>query len=235
MPESKRGLKRAALILLIGGGFLVAALGIGWLQSQRQQPSSVADTSPVPIGGAFSLVDENGQTVTDQTYRGKWLLVFFGFTHCPDVCPTALNDIALTLDQLGPLAGSVQPLFVTVDPERDTPEIVKDYTDAFHPNIVGLTGTPAQIADTAKVYRVYYKKVAQGDRLTGTPAQIAETAKVYRVYYKKVAQGDTYTMDHSGITYVMATDGKFAAHFSPRTPIDTMTAKLRGLNNARIS
>jgi protein SCO1/2 len=194
--------------LLIGGGFLVAALGIGWLQSQRQQPSSVADTSPVPIGGAFSLVDENGQTVTDQTYRGKWLLVFFGFTHCPDVCPTALNDIALTLDQLGPLAGSVQPLFVTVDPERDTPEIVKDYTDAFHPNIVGLTGTPAQIADTAKVYRVYYKKVAQGD---------------------------IYTMDHSGITYVMAPDGKFAAHFSPRTPIDSMAAKLRGLINARKS
>jgi protein SCO1/2 len=208
MPESKRGLKRAALILLIGGGFLVAAVGLGWLQSQRQQPSSVADTSPVPIGGAFTLVDENGQTVTDQTYRGKWLLVFFGFTHCPDVCPTALNDIALTLDQLGPLAGSVQPLFVTVDPERDTPDIVKDYTDAFHPNIIGLTGTPAQIA---------------------------ETAKVYRVYYKKVAQGDTYTMDHSGITYVMATDGKFAAHFSPRTPIDTMTAKLRGLINARKS
>ena len=207
-PEAKRGLKRAGLILLVGGGFLVAALGIGWLQSQRQQPSSVADTSPVPIGGAFTLVDENGQTVTDASYRGKWLLIFFGFTQCPDVCPTALNDIALTLDQLGPLAGSVQPLFVTVDPERDTPQIVKDYTDAFHPNIVGLTGTPAQVA---------------------------ETAKAYRIYYKKVVQGDTYTMDHSGITYVMAPDGKFAAHFSPRTPIDAMAAKLRGFINARKS
>ena len=200
-PEAKRGLKRASLILLIGGGFLALALGIGWVQSQRST-QAVSDVSPVPIGGAFTLVDENGQTVTDASYRGKWLLIFFGFTHCPDVCPTALNDIALTLDQLGPLAGSVQPLFVTVDPERDTPQIVKDYTDAFHPNIVGLTGTPAQIA---------------------------ETAKAYRIYYKKVVQGDTYTMDHSGITYVMAPDGKFAAHFSPRTPIDAMAAKLRGL------
>ena len=206
-PEAQRGLKRAGLILLIGGGFLAVALGIGWVQTQRSAQTA-ADTSPVPIGGPFTLMDENGQAVTDQTYRGKWLLVFFGFTHCPDVCPTALNDIALTLDQLGPLAASVQPLFVTVDPERDTPEIVKDYTDALHPSIVGLTGTPEQIADTAKTYRVYFKKVPQGD---------------------------TYTMDHSGITYVMAPDGKFAAHFSPRTPIDTMAAKLRGLISGKKS
>ena len=206
-PEAKRGLKRASLIMLIGGGFLAAALGIGWVQNQRSV-QSVADNSAVPIGGAFTLTDENGQEVTDQTYRGKWLLVFFGFTHCPDVCPTALNDIALTLDQLGPQAASVQPLFVTVDPERDTPEIMREYTDAFHPGIVGLTGTPAQIADTAKAYRVYYKKVPQGD---------------------------SYTMDHSGITYVMDPTGKFAAHFSPRTPIETMTAKLRGLIAGRKS
>ena len=206
-PEAKRGLKRASLILIVGGGFLAAALGIGWVQSQRAT-QAVSDNSAVPIGGAFTLIDETGQTVTDQTYRGKWLLVFFGFTHCPDVCPTALNDIALTLDQLGPQAKAVQPLFVTVDPERDTPEVMKEYTDAFHPAIVGLTGTPEEIA---------------------------ATAKVYRVYYKKVPQGDTYTMDHSGITYVMAPDGKFAAHFSPGTPIDAMAAKLRGLIAGRKS
>jgi protein SCO1/2 len=200
-PDAKLALKRSAVVVLIGGGFLIAALGIGWIQSQRA-PQSVSGNQSVPIGGAFTLVDENGQTVTDQTYRGKWLLVFFGFTHCPDVCPTALNDIALTLDQVGPLSERVQPLFVTVDPERDTPEMIKDYTDAFHPSIVGLTGTPAQIADVAKTYRVYYKKAPQGD---------------------------DYTMDHSGITYVMTPDGKFAAHFSPRTPIDAMAAKLRGL------
>lgn len=195
------GMKRGLAILVAGGFFLLAAIAIGWVQ-QRAAPPPAADTGSALIGGAFTLVDENGRTVTDQTYRGKWLLVFFGFTHCPDVCPTALNDISLVLDGLGARAGSVLPLFVTVDPERDTPEVMKDYTNAFHPGIVGLTGTPEQIAGVAKVYRVYYKKAPQGE---------------------------DYTMDHSGITYVMTPDGRFATHFSPHTGIDTMVDKLRGL------
>ena len=199
------GLKRGLLISAIGAVFLLVALGVGWVRTQVPPPI-VADAQPVPIGGAFTLVDEDGQSVTDMTYRGKWLLVFFGFTHCPDVCPTALNDIALTMDQLGPLAAKVQPLFVSIDPERDTPELMKDYTDAFHPSIVGLTGSPEQIA---------------------------EAAKAYRVYYKRVPQGDDYTMDHSGITYVMTPDGKFAAHFSPHTKIETMAAKLRSLMSGK--
>ena len=200
-PEARRALKRSAFILLIGGGFLAAALGIGWIQAQRA-PQSASNNEPVPIGGAFALVDEDGQNVTDQTYRGKWLLVFFGFTHCPDVCPTALNDMSVTLDQLGPLSDKVRALFITVDPERDTPQLLKEFTGSFHPNIVGLTGTSAQIA---------------------------EVAKAYRVYYKKVPQGDDYTMDHSAITYVMNPDGKYAAHFSHQTGADRMTEKLRGL------
>lgn len=200
-PEAQRGLKRAGLILLIGGGFLLAALGIGWVQSQRSV-QVVAESSPVPIGGAFTLTDENGQTVTDQTYRGKWLLVFFGFTHCPDVCPTALNDISVTFDQLGPLADKVQALFITVDPERDTAQSLLEYTGSFHPNIIGLTGTPEQIA---------------------------AAAKAYRVYYKKVPTDSDYTMDHSAITYVMNPDGKYAAHFSHQTGPDRMIEKLRAL------
>lgn len=202
------GLKRGLLISAIGAVFLLVALGIGWVGTQVPPPI-VADAQPVAIGGAFALTDENGQSVTDQTYRGKWLLVFFGFTHCPDVCPTALNDIALTLDQLGPLAAKIQPLFVTVDPERDTPDVMKDYTEAFHSSIVGLTGSPEQIAEAAKAYRVYYKKVPQGD--------------------------DDYTMDHSGITYIMTPDGKFAAHFSPHTKIEVMAAKLRSLMSGKQS
>ncbi len=195
------GMKRGLTIFAVGAVLLAVVLGIGWLQQGvSQQPT--ATNEAVPIGGAFTLVDEDGRTVTDQTYRGKWLIVFFGFTHCPDVCPTALNDLALVLDGLGPLAQSVQPLFITVDPERDTPDVMKDYTDAFHPAIVGLTGTPAQVA---------------------------EAAKVYRVYYRKVPQGDDYTMDHSGITYVMTPDGRFATHFSPNAGVDTMVAKLRTL------
>jgi len=198
-PEAKRGLKRASLILLVGGGFLVAALGIGWVQTQRVT-QSVSEGTPVPIGGAFTLTDENGQTVTGQTYRGKWLLVFFGFTHCPDVCPTALNDISVTFDQLGPLADKMRALFITVDPERDTAQLLLEYTGSFHPNIVGLTGTPEQIA---------------------------VAAKVYRAYYKKVPTDGGYTMDHSAITYVIGPDGKYAAHFSHQTGPDRMAAKLR--------
>lgn len=200
-PEAKRGLKRAGLILLIGGGFLVAALGVGWVQSQRATQSA-SDSAPVPIGGAFALTDEDGRSVTDQTYRGKWVLVFFGFTHCPDVCPTALNDISIVLDQLGPRADKVQALFISVDPERDTAQLLKEYTGSFHPNIVGLTGTIEQIA---------------------------AAAKAYRVYYKKVPTDDGYTMDHSAITYVMSPDGKYAAHFSHQSGPDRMVEKLRTL------
>lgn len=200
-PEAKRGLKRAGLILLIGGGFLVAALGVGWVQNQRATQSA-SDSTPVPIGGAFALTDEDGRSVTDQTYRGKWVLVFFGFTHCPDVCPTALNDISIVLDQLGPRADKVQALFISVDPERDTAQLLKEYTGSFHPNIVGLTGTAEQIA---------------------------AAAKAYRVYYKKVPTDDGYTMDHSAITYVMSPDGKYAAHFSHQSGPDRMVEKLRTL------
>jgi len=201
-PEAKRGLKRGGLILLIGASLLALALGIGWMQTARQQQAATEASAPVPIGGAFTLTDENGQTVTDQTYRGKWLLVFFGFTHCPDVCPTALNDISLTLDQLGRRADKVYALFITVDPERDTVQLINEYTGSFHSNIIGLTGTPQQIATAAKAYRVYYKKVPTDSG---------------------------YTMDHSAITYVIDPDGKYAAHFSHQSGPDRMAAKLGSL------
>ena len=201
-PEAKRGLKRGGLILLVGASFLAVAFGIGWMQTARQQQAATEASTPVPIGGAFTLTDENGQTVTDQTYRGKWLLVFFGFTHCPDVCPTALNDISLTLDQLGPRANKVYALFITVDPERDTAQLINEYTGSFHSNIIGLTGTPEQIATAAKAYRVYYKKVPTDSG---------------------------YTMDHSAITYVIDPDGKYAAHFSHQSGPDRMAAKLGSL------
>lgn len=203
------GMKRGLLGLTVGGLLLVGIIAAGLiLRGGASEPVAASKTESVPIGGAFHLVDQDGKSVTDQTYRGKWLLVFFGFTNCPDVCPTTLNDVALVLDQLGPLAASVQPLFITVDPERDTPEIMKAYAEAFHPSIVGLTGTPAQIA---------------------------EVAAAYRVYYKKVPQGESYSMDHSGITYVMTPDGRFAAHFSPRTGVDPMANKLRGLISGKQS
>src|SRR5215510_4176441 len=117
---------------------------------------------PLALLSALLLVDGDGRQVTDQTFRGKWTLVFFGYTHCPDVCPTTLSDIAQALDQLGPLSSQIQPLFVTVDPERDDPATMRDYTQAFGTRILGLTGSPAQIAAIAKAYHVYYAKHPEG-------------------------------------------------------------------------
>src|ERR1700746_1973013 len=118
------------------------------------QPASCAAT--VTIGGPFSLTAPDGTTVTDQTYRGKWLLVYFGYTFCPSSCPTTLLEIAAALGKLGPDAAKVQPIFITIDPKRDTADVLAKYTQSFDPRIVGLTGTPAQIAAVAHEYGAYY-------------------------------------------------------------------------------
>ncbi len=124
-----------------------------------------AGTAPVTVGGPFTLIGPNGTTVTDQTYRGKWLLIFFGYTFCPDTCPTTLNEIATALEKLGPDSEKLQPLFITVDPERDTPEIMMRYTAAFDARIVGLTGSSQQIAAVAEEYgSLRRRSPAQGGR-----------------------------------------------------------------------
>jgi protein SCO1 len=139
------------------------------------------------VGGPFTLEDGNGKQVTDRDFRGKYLLVYFGYTFCPDVCPTTLTEAADALDRLGPKADRLQPLFITVDPKRDTPAVVKQYAAAFSPRLIGLTGSPEQIAQVAKEYRVYYAEHRTGP-----------------------GPGD-YTMDHSSILYLMGPDGRFIA------------------------
>lgn len=148
--------------------------------------------SAVTIGGPFTLVAHDGSTVTDQTYRGQWLLVFFGFTFCPNTCPAALLEVTGALEALGADAGKVQPLFITVDPQRDTPAVLADYVGSFHPRIVGLTGTAHQIAAVAKDYGVYYAPHRTGP-------------------------GD-YVMDHSGYVYLMDGRGTFVRAFDADTP-----------------
>jgi protein SCO1 len=183
--------------LLAFGLCSLAILGPGWTENASSS-----------IGGPFTLAATKGRTVSDQEFRGKWLLVYFGYTHCPDVCPTTLLEIAQTLKQLGPLAAEVVPFFITIDPERDTPEAVSEFAKAFDPRIVALSGTPAQIASVAKEYRVYYKKVEQ-------PGMKSEG----------------YLMEHSAFVYLMGPSGAYVTLFSPRQGQgpDQMAARLRDL------
>jgi protein SCO1 len=164
-----------------------------------------AATSAVTIGGPFTLSTPDGATVTDETYRGKWLLVYFGYTFCPNSCPTTLLEVATALKKLGADADNVQPLFITVDPERDTPKVMRQYTQSFDARIVGLTGTPEQIAAAAQEYGAYYVRHATGSDANG------------------------YVMDHSTYLYVMDPRGKFVRAFDADTSGDRIADALRSL------
>jgi cytochrome oxidase Cu insertion factor (SCO1/SenC/PrrC family) len=155
------------------------------------------------VGGPFSLTDQNGRRVSDKDFLGRPMLVFFGFTFCPDICPSGLQVMAAALDQLGPKGEPIVPVFVTIDPERDTPEQLKSYLASFHPRMIGLSGTLAEITDVAKKYRVYFKKV------------------------KDEKSSADYTMDHSTIMYLMDAKGQFVAHFSHATSADKLSEGLR--------
>jgi cytochrome oxidase Cu insertion factor (SCO1/SenC/PrrC family) len=188
----KPGLK----FVLLGVLAVLLICGIVWLQFA---PATVDNAA---IGGPFQLVDSAGHPVTDQAFRGKYMLVYFGYTFCPDVCPTTLADVATALDKLGPRAGEVQPLFITVDPQRDTPAVVGQYAANFSPRLVGLTGTADQIAAVAHAYRVYYARHRTGD-----------------------GPGD-YTMDHSSILYLMGPDGHFIAPIRADEQPEAMAADI---------
>jgi protein SCO1 len=186
---------RTAQILLMLAGFLAGVASIVLVVVLVSGRDPVPSAGAAAIGGPFSLVDQNGRTVTDKDLRGHPFLVFFGFTHCPDVCPTSLFEISEVLSKLGPDAQKVSALFVTIDPERDTPAAMKDYLASFNPRLVGLTGDPAAIAAVAKEYRVYVKKVP-------------------------LDHGD-YTMDHTALVYLMDKEGRFVTPFNlKRTPED---------------
>jgi protein SCO1/2 len=154
------------------------------------------------IGGPFELTDSSAHAVTERSWPGKYLLVYFGYTYCPDVCPTTLNAIAAALDKLGRQADRIQPLFITVDPRRDTPKVLADYTAAFTARLVGLTGSAEQIAQVAREYRVYFAE------------------------HKTGPGPDDYTMDHSSVVYLMAPDGQLAAVLSAQEQPAAMAAEL---------
>jgi len=180
---------------------LLVAIGlIAGLAAPRAEPAqrSAAEVMDIlmwgrePVGGPFALVDHTGKTRTERDFRGKLLLVYFGFTYCPDVCPTDLQNIGLAIDQLGTAGSRVQPLFITVDPERDTPAHLAEYLPMFHPRLIGLTGDAAAIRKIADAYKVYYAKVPN-------------------------LKGDDYTVDHTAFIYLMGADGEYLGFFPPGT------------------
>lgn len=195
---------RTRLIVFVIAGFLIGALAGAaiLLLTTPQGGQPVQSSGTALIGGPFSLVGTDGKPVTDRDFRGRYMLIFFGFTHCPDICPAELQVTAQALDQLGDKAKKVVPIFITLDPERDTPEAMANYVKSFGPNFVGLTGSPEAIAAAAKAYRVSYAKVEN----KGSP-------------------GD-YSVDHSALVYLMDPEGRYVTHFSYGLSADQMAEKL---------
>jgi cytochrome oxidase Cu insertion factor (SCO1/SenC/PrrC family) len=205
MPFIRRRTGLLAVVLVLGA-LIFAALQV---HRQAEQTAGAKTTTMPAVGGPFSLTDQNGNPVTEAAFTGKLMLVYFGYTFCPDVCPTALTEMGMAIEALGPAGDKVAPVFITVDPARDTPEHLKEYLSYFHPRFVGLTGTAEQVAAAAKAYRVYYAKAKTG-------AASASDALDYLV-------------DHTSIIYLMAPEGSLKAHFPHGIGADAMAKKIREL------
>ena len=200
---------RAKLIVSILAGLLIggiAALSMFPEARQALTPSAGTQTSgKALIGGPFTLTGADGKQVTNEAFRGRYMLVFFGFTHCPDICPAGLQLISAALAKIGDKAERFVPIFISVDPQRDTPETVATYVKNFDDRIVGLTGTPEEIASVAKAYKVFYEKMPND------------------------ASPEDYNMNHTSIIYVMDPKGEYVTHFTPMNSVDDMTTKLDAL------
>jgi cytochrome oxidase Cu insertion factor (SCO1/SenC/PrrC family) len=194
---------RAAL--LAGVGMWLALTPLRAADAPARSPAEIMDIlmwNREPVGGPFELTDHTGRTRTERDFRGQLMLVYFGFTYCPDVCPTDLQAIGLAMDRLGAKAADLQPLFITVDPERDTPDHLAEYVKLFHPRLIGLTGSAAAIRKAADAYKVYYAK-ADPDKNGG------------------------YTVDHTAFIYLMDRDGNYLGFFPPGTSADRMAEIIR--------
>jgi cytochrome oxidase Cu insertion factor (SCO1/SenC/PrrC family) len=190
------------------GLLVIASLLCGGLAAaaEAEQPSAAQMMDDLMygrgrVGGPFTLTDQTGKQRSDTDFRDKLMIVYFGYTYCPDVCPTDLMAITQALDALGPAAEGVQPVFITIDPERDT-KLLTDYVAAFHRSLVGLTGSPDEIRKVANSYKAFYVKV-QDER-----------------------SGD-YSIDHAGVIYLMGRNGEYLGFMPPQTSPDRLTEVLR--------
>jgi protein SCO1/2 len=191
-----RSIRPLVIVAAFSGSLVIGLLLMLWTMGGLRSM-----TAPSAIGGPFQLTDQAGQIVTEKSLKGKPTLIFFGFTHCPDVCPTSLFEISEVLKAMGKDAGKVNAYFVSVDPERDTSAAMKDYLASFDPHLKGLTGDPEAIAKVLSAYRVYAKKVPLKD-------------------------GD-YTMDHTALVYLMDRDGRFVSPFNLKRTPDEAAADLK--------
>lgn len=196
---------------------LVLAGGIVWWQldavrdaARSQTSGGPADFSGVDLGGDFTLTDHTGARVGPADFDGDYLLIYFGFAFCPDVCPTELAEMSQAIDLLDEQGARVQPLFVTIDPARDTPEVLAAYVPLFHPRLVGLTGSPQDIADVAEAYRAYYRRV---------------DSEAYTYYL----------MDHSSFIYFTDGTGDLLYLFAPRHTPEEMAETMRRFMDAEVS
>jgi cytochrome oxidase Cu insertion factor (SCO1/SenC/PrrC family) len=195
-------------LVVIAGLLVGAAVALAVFPQARERllpTAGIKVMGQALVGGPFTLTDHKGRRVTDQDFRGRFMLVFFGFTFCPDVCPTALQVASEALNKLGPKADRFVPIFISIDPERDTPAQLASYVESFHPQLVGLTGSRAEIDAAVKAYRVYVRRVEDPKSTAG------------------------YTFDHTSLIYVMGPDGAYRTHFTHTTNADAMAERLAKL------
>lgn len=184
----------AAIVIIFAGWFKQAQVQ----QAAQPNPSTIGE---VLIGGPFTLTNQQGKPVSDTDFQGKLMLVYFGFSHCPMICPTDMATLTRAMDQLGADAAQVQPVFITIDPERDTVEKLAEFAKAFYPGFQLLTGTPEQVKVATDAYRVYAQKVEM--------------------------DGGDYMMDHSAYIYLMGRDGKYLTHFQHDQPAEEIVAEVK--------
>ncbi len=196
---------RTRLLIVIVAGLLIGAIAGAAVLAliENRSGRAVATSGKALIGGPFTLIDQQGKTVTDRDFRGRFMLVFFGFTHCPDICPAELQVMSQSLDALGAEAKDIVPIFITLDPERDTQAVMAEYVKNFGPRFVALTGSPEAVAAAAKAYRIAYAK------------------------FQEDAASSDYSIDHSALVYLMGKDGEYVTHFAYGTPADKITETLR--------
>ncbi len=199
---------RRTLLLVCAAAAAVLAALAGWHWAKNAGtglPVGPKATGTAAVGGPFTLTDHEGNSVTEADFLGRHALITFGYTFCPDVCPMELQSVTEALERLGRKADGVVPLFITVDPERDTVAVMADYAGNFHPNLRALTGTPEEVRAAARAYRVYFKKAGGGE------------------------DGEDYLVDHTSLIYVMGPDGSYVTHLTFGTPPDEIAARLSEL------